>query len=108
MAACIASTPRRQGRISAGSDAAGAAGRPSPFGLLVQLALDDEQLLARLRRFNDRIESAYADLSEPGSHTALGLDLLVYLRAEYSDTLARLRANRRLARRVFEGAEPWG
>jgi hypothetical protein len=99
--------PRRRG-CTPGSDGASAAVpyRPEHLRQLVQLRLDDEQILAELRRLNDQIEATCLHLSAPGEDATLGLVLLGNLRLRYCDALTRLQSNRLEARWLQDAGGP--
>lgn len=67
---------------------------PGPFGRLVQIYRDNDQLLAALKAVAARIDDAGKYLAAPGSHAAFGAAHLARLKARRSGLLAQLRANR--------------
>jgi hypothetical protein len=71
------------------------------LGHLVHLTLDDDPILADLRRLHDRFETLRDDLASPA---ALGLVLLGIFRKKYREGLGRLRANRAEVRRLLDAA----
>ncbi len=84
------------------TDPAADGGPPDdPFGRLVRLVRDNDRLIAELDALGTRIAEARAYGRRPDAHSLLAGARITQLRDRRSGVLARLRANRAVARAIL-------